>query len=171
MKILYITPSLPNDFSRIRTKNILKAFKKEKHEVTLISFYQNKKDLGYLDETKKLVNDVILVKQPYIFSIINCLIGIFLPIPLRVAYYYNPIFKSKIKNIYKNYDLIYIKRLRMAQYGKNINNKVVIDITDSLTKYYDRLKSKPGLIQKILSYEEYIKHKYYEVKIAKTIIQ
>ena len=101
MKILYITPSLPNDFSRIRTKNILKAFKKEKHEVTLISFYQNKKDLGYLDETKKLVNDVILVKQPYIFSIINCLIGIFLPIPLRVAYYYNPIFKSKIKNILK----------------------------------------------------------------------
>ena len=64
--------------------------------------------------------------------------------------------------------MIYVKRLRMAQYGKYFDkSKVYIDITDSLTKYYDRIRKQSKGIKKIISEEEYIKHKIYETSIIK----
>lgn len=36
MEILYIAPSLPNDFSRVRSKNIIKALKNKGCNITLI---------------------------------------------------------------------------------------------------------------------------------------
>ena len=53
MEILYIAPSLPNDFSRVRSKNIIKALKNKGCNITLISLYSSKKDLVYLEETKQ----------------------------------------------------------------------------------------------------------------------
>lgn len=43
MEILYIAPSLPNDFSRVRSKNIIKALKNKGCNITLISLYSSKK--------------------------------------------------------------------------------------------------------------------------------
>ena len=168
MEILYITPSLPNDFSRIRTKNILTAFKRLNYKITLISLYYKESELENLDNVRKLVDNVILFKQPKIKSIMYCLIGILLPCPLRVSYVKNKKLKKYLSLNEKKYDLVYIKRLRMAQYAKKINNRnIYIDITDSLTKYYERISKKSKGISKILALEEYFKHKIYEISIAK----
>lgn len=168
MEILYITPSLPNDFSRVRSKNIIKAFKNKGCNITLISLYSSKKDLVYLEENKNLVNEIILFKQPKVISLLNCFIGILFPYTLRTLYVCNRKLHKFLKKSKKNYDMIYIKRLRMAQYGKYFNiSKVYIDITDSLTKYYDRIRKQSKGLKKIISEEEYIKHKIYETSIIK----
>lgn len=163
MEILYIAPSLPNDFSRIRSKNIIKAFKKFGCNVTLLSLYDKESDLIYVEEMKKIVNDIILYKQSKFVSLLICLIGIFTKYPLRVSYVYNFKMHKFLKKINKQYDLVYVKRLRMAQYAKYFeNSKVYVDITDSLTKYYDRIRKQNRGIKKIISEEEYFKHKIYE---------
>lgn len=168
MEILYIAPSLPNDFSRVRSKNIIKALKNKECNITLISLYSSKKDLVFLEETKQMVDKVILFKQPKIISLINCFIGILSPYTLRTLYVYNKKLHKYLKKSKADYDMIYVKRLRMAQYGKYFDkSKVYIDITDSLTKYYDRIRKQSKGIKKIISEEEYIKHKIYETSIIK----
>ncbi|MEG0221496.1 MAG: glycosyltransferase [Clostridia bacterium] len=167
MRILYISPSLPNDFSRIRTKNILKSLINKGHSITYLSLIQSK-DKNIFDE--QLVNKfdhIYTFKQNKITSIFNCLIGIFMPIPLQTAYVNNKKMHKYLKENSEEYDLIYIKRLRMAQYAKYFDkNKVLIDITDSLTKYYKRVYKKTNGIKKILNIEEYLKHKIYEKRIV-----
>ena len=168
MEILYIAPSLLNDFARVRSKSIIKALKNKGCNITLISLYENNKDLVYFDETKKLVDKVILFNQPKIVSLLNCFIGMLFPYTLRTLYVYNRKLHKFLKKSKKDYDMIYIKRLRMAQYGKYFDiSKVYIDITDSLTKYYDRIRKQSKGLKKMISEEEYIKHKIYETSIIK----
>lgn len=165
MEILYITPSIPNKFSRIRTINLLKSFKENGCKVDIISLYTNKNELKYLNE---ICDNIEIVRQPKILSYFNCIIGMFLPVPLQNAYVNNIKLHHMLSKIKKNYDLIYIKRLRMAGYAKHFDrNKVYIDLTDSLTKYYERVKAKSKGISKVINTEEYFKHLKYEIKIAK----
>lgn len=165
MKILFISPSPPNDMERVRTLNILKALKEQKHHITLVTLY-NKKQEKYLKE-QKYVDKIIKVKYSRIISIIYAGISLIFPIPIRVGYCFNIRLRKILKNMDKEYDIAYIKRLRMAQYKKYIKaNKVYIDITDSLTKLYKRLMCEEKGIKKLLYIEEYLKHRYYETKIC-----
>lgn len=174
MKILFISPSPPNLMSRVRSHNILTAFEKLGHEVTLLSLYRNEKNKQNDFINQGLCKDAIFIKQSTIHSLINCTVGIILPIPLRVAYCYNIRLKKRVKQLIAsgNYDLVYVKRLRMAPYAKTAHKldvPTILDITDSLTKYYDRMRKVEHGIRKLLSIEEYYKHRFYEKKVCKTL--
>ena len=55
----------------------------------------------------------------------------------------------------------------MAQYAKYFDDKkVIIDLTDSLTKYYERVSKKVNGLKKILNLEEYFKHKISEKRVV-----
>ena len=166
MEILYITPSIPNEFSRMRTINLIKSFKSNGCNVDIVALYTKKEELKYLKDFK---GNIKVIKQPKFFSYINCLIGIFLPIPLQNAYVFNIKLHRLLSKVDKNkYDLIYIKRLRMAGYAIHFDKeKTFIDLTDSLTKYYERVKNFSKGISKVINAEEYLKHLKYEIKIAK----
>lgn len=167
MKILYISPSLPNDFSRIRTKNIINSLINDNNSVSLVSL-TTEKDYKLRDENLlKKLNDVKIFKQSKLTSILNCFFNLFLPISLQEAYVNNRKLHKYLKKCNKEYDLIYIKRLRMAQYAKYFDDKkVIIDLTDSLTKYYERVSKKVNGLKKILNLEEYYKHKISEKKVV-----
>ena len=112
MEILFITPSIPNDFSRVRAKNLIKALSK-KHDITLVSLYSKNSELKYIEEIEKYLKKVILVKKSKVTCIIQGLIGFVLPCPIRVSYMYSRKLKKVLKKEnYKKYDLVYIKRLR-----------------------------------------------------------
>jgi hypothetical protein len=164
MKILFITPSPPNNLNRIRSKNIIFALSELGHKITLVSLYKNKKEFEWLKESEKYVENCHGIHHSVLLSLFFCIPGVFLPVPLRVAFCYSPKLKKFLKKMnLDDYDLIYIKRLRMSQYAKIFSGKrIFIDITDSMTKYYDRLKGVSKGIWKILSYEEYFKHSIYE---------
>lgn len=168
MKILFITPSPPNNLNRIRSKNIIRSLHDLGHQVTVISLYKNQKEYSWLQAANKYSYRTIGIYQPIWKSLFNCLICLFLPVPLRVSYCYSAELGAKLKEYSKeDFDLVYIKRLRMAQYAKYFNKeKVFIDITDSMIKYYERLKAVASGFAKILAYEEYFKMKIYEKKIC-----
>jgi len=172
MRILYITPSPPNSMGRIRTQNIIKAMKRLGHEVTLVSFAYNHYDEEALEKCRFYIDEIRWIKQPKWKSLLNCFFGVLLPVPLRVSYCRSRKMRDIIETCLceKEYDLVYIKRLRMAQYADLSKRKgvpTVIDITDSLTKYYDRIRKKERGFNKFLAIEEYYKHKIYEPKICK----
>lgn len=172
MRILYITPSPPNSMSRIRTQNIIRAMQQLGHQVTLVSFVYNDNDIVTLKKCNSYIEDIRWVKQPKWKSMLNCLLGVMLPIPLRVSYCKSKKMRDIIEKclIEKDYDLIYIKRLRMAQYaylGKMKQITTIIDITDSLTKYYERISKKEVGLKRLLAIEEYYKHRIYEPKVCK----
>lgn len=166
MKLLYISPSPPNELERTRTLNLLKAFKKNNINITLVTLY-NKKQEKYLKNAEKLVDNMISIKYSKIISYIYCIISLFLPIPVRVGYCFNLKLIRKLKKTDQEYDVCYIKRLRMAQYKKYVKAKrIFIDITDSLTKYYERLYRNEKTIKKLFYFEEYFKLKRYEIKVC-----
>lgn len=167
MKIFYISPSLPNDFSRIRTKNIINSLINDGNSVSLVSL-TTENDYKLRDENLlKKLNDVKIFKQSKLTSILNCFLNLLLPIPLQEAYVNNRKLHKYLKKCNEEYDLIYIKRLRMAQYAKYFDDKkVIIDLTDSLTKYYERVSKKVNGLKKILNLEEYFKHKISEKKVV-----
>lgn len=167
MKILYLSPSLPNDFSRIRTKNIINSLLNESHSITLISLCDKKNSI-YDKELFNRLDNVYLFEQKKIISLINCLLFFLFPIPLQEAYVYNRNLHHFLMKCEKDYDLIYIKRLRMVQYAKYFDkNKVIVDFTDSLTKYYERVSKKVKGFRKLLYFEEFIKHFIHEKRIIK----
>lgn len=166
MRLLYISPSPPNELERVRSLNILKSLKSNNINVTLITLYNSKQE-KYLDIAKEYVDEIIKIKYSRMIAIIYAIISIFLPIPIRTGYCFNFRLRKYLKNLQDKYDVIYIKRLRMAQYRKYVKApKVYIDITDSLTKYYERISKKAKGINKIIALEEYYKHKKYEIKIC-----
>lgn len=166
MKILYISPSLPNDFSRIRTKNIINSLINDGNSVSLVSLTTEKDYKSRDKNLLKKLNDVKIFKQSKLTSILNCFLNLFLPISLQEAYVNNRKLHKYLKKCNKEYDLIYVKRLRMAQYAKYFDDKkVIIDLTDSLTKYYERVSKKVNGLKKILNLEEYFKHKISEKRV------
>ncbi|MDD4289822.1 MAG: glycosyltransferase [Patescibacteria group bacterium] len=170
MKILFITPSPPNNLNRIRSKNIIIEFYKLGYDITLVSLLKSKKESKELNDIKKYVNRAIGIYHPKILSWLFCCAGLFLPIPLRVAYCFSLKMKKTLKKLsLEKFDCIYIKRLRMAQYARLLNQeKIFIDITDSMTKYYNRLRLVSRGVNKLLAIEEYFKHGIYEQKICNT---
>lgn len=172
MRILYIAPSPPNSMSRIRSQNIIRAMQQLGYEVTLVSFVCSDSDVAALERCKSYIEDIRWIKQPKWKSLLNCFLGVLLPIPLRVSYCRSKKMRETIESCLceKEYDLIYIKRLRMAQYaclGKLKGVSTIVDITDSLTKYYERISKKEHGLKKLLAIEEYYKHKLYEPKVCK----
>lgn len=167
MKILYISPSLPNDFSRIRTKNIINSLINDGNSVSLVSLTTEKDYKSRDKNLLKKLNDVKIFKQSKLTSILNCFLNLFLPISLQEAYVNNRKLHKYLKKCNKEYDLIYVKRLRMAQYAKYFDDKkVIIDLTDSLTKYYERVSKKVNGLKKIINIEEYFKYKISEKRVV-----
>lgn len=141
------------------------------HSITLVSLYKTIKEKKQLEELEKNWFRVFSMYQPVWRSILCCLFSLFLPIPLRVAFCFSPYLNILLQKIDKTniFDIVYIKRLRMAQYRKAFkkNKFIIVDITDSMTKYFDNLlKVTPLSLKKILYFEEYYKHKLYEIKIV-----
>ena len=167
MNLIYISPSPPNDLERVRSLNILKILKNNNVNITLVTLY-NKKQEKYLKDLEKYVDKIIKVQQNKIVSLIKAGVSFVLPIPTRVGYCFSFKMRRTLKKLNTKYDVLYIKRLRMAQYKKYVkSNKVFIDITDSLTKYYERLYKNEKSIKKLFYLEEYLKLKKYEIKICK----
>ena len=164
MKLLYISPSPPNDMERIRSLNILKSLKQNDVQITLVTLY-NKKQAKYLNQALKYVDNVVKIRYSKIVAILYAFLSFFLPIPVRVGYCYNFKLERYLKKNKEEYDIVYIKRLRLVQYKKYVKaKKIFIDITDSLTKYYQRLYKSEKSIKKLFYLEEYLKLKHYEIK-------
>lgn len=162
---------MPNSLGRVRALNHLKSLKSLGYNITLAVLVDNQTELKN-KEVIELVDNIIYVKLNKITRLFYLLLGLFSRVPLRTFYVKSNKFKKLLieETRKHNYQIIYFKRLRMAQYincVSNVNSKIVIDITDSLTKYYFNLWNEKKGISNIFYYLEYVKHKLYEPKVCK----
>ena len=89
MRILFVTPELPNQFHRIRALNLLRGLSRH-HEVDLISLTHRPPRPEDLAPLRPLCRQLDGVVQPLGRSLVQSAIGLFGTAPLEVCYERSP---------------------------------------------------------------------------------
>ncbi|GBD93558.1 glycosyl transferases group 1 [bacterium BMS3Abin05] len=178
MKILFLTsrwPVPPITGDRIRAFYLLRHLT-QKHDVTLVSFYENFHEIKQLKSSQLNVR-IRPVKFPAGLSLYARLgSGLFSKLPLQVHYYSTKKIKQVIHEELKSnsYDLIFVHLLRMANYVMDLASiPKIIDLTDAISLNYERLLQFSGFYQnrsfnkiyslekeRVLNYEKNILRKF-----------
>ena len=169
MRILFLTPELPNQFHRIRALNLLRAMS-QSHEVDLISLTHKEPGSDDLAPLRPLCRHVEGVVQPLARSLVQSAIGLLGPSPLEVCYEWSPKLAELVRRRLagRSYDLVYVKRLRMAEYGLRIDGLPrILDITDSMERFYDLARHRAPWKSRALFWEEWLKYRSYEPRVSK----
>ena len=177
MKILFLTsrwPVPPITGDRIRAFYLLRHLT-QKHDVTLVSFYEN------FHEIKQLKSSQLNVRiRPVKFSggislYSRMAFGFISKMPLQAHYYSTHNMKRVIQQELKtgSYDIIFVHLLRMANYVMDWNSTPkIIDLTDAISLSYERLLQFSGFYQNRSFHKIYSLEKArvlnYEKKILKT---
>jgi glycosyltransferase involved in cell wall biosynthesis len=168
MRILLLTPELPNQFHRIRALNLLRAMAPA-HEVDLISLTHREPRDEDLAPLRDLCRRAEVVVQPLARSLAQSGLGLLGRAPLEVCYEWSPRLARLIERrlAQRSYDLVYVKRLRMAEYGLPIDGPPrILDLTDSMERYYDQAWRRAPLKTRALFFEEWLKYRAYEPRVS-----
>ncbi len=168
MNILLLTPTPPDNLHRIRLLQILKALAR-KRSITLLTFVRNDQDRAKCEAIREYCTAIHMVPFSLPRALINCIAALPTPLPLRVAYSRNPAMHRELNKILqeKTFDLIYVKRKRMAQYVQHMNTpRRILDLTDAVALYYKRSLETVSWFRYPIHFEEYIKIRRYEPMIS-----
>ena len=170
MKILFVTPPpyLPNRLHRNRSFDLIRilAIKNEVHLLSVTTYKEEPKEFR---EIKKVCKSVSIIYLNPLKALLSCVFFPFLP--FEVAFCKSNLAKKAIVNIVrtKNIDLIYAKRLRSAIFIPELNIPIILDTTDAMSMFYNRLYNRSNFPKKIIYKLEEIKYKAFEKKIMKRI--
>jgi sugar transferase (PEP-CTERM/EpsH1 system associated) len=159
MNILFITPRLP--YPPLKGDQCIPYHRlkllSRKHNITLLTFYQHSKELGYLKELKPFCKEIITIKLNPLYSLFNMLLGgIFSYLPFQVLYFRSGAFKKSTQSLikHKRFDVIHTYMLRMAEYTKDMNEPKVLDLIDLMQLSLKKRISIENFIGKIFFKEE-----------------
>lgn len=166
MNILFITPSPPSRLHRIRALNLIKYLAR-KHSIYLLSLAPaGGSDMP--DELTIYCKKIIIIPQSRLKAILQCAFFLFSPLPLEVAYCRSQAMRKVVQELVKkkSIDLIYVKRLRSAQFvDPTIRVPIIIDTTDAMSLFYWRAFRNAPWYKKLLFWEEWLKYALYEKKM------
>jgi sugar transferase (PEP-CTERM/EpsH1 system associated) len=146
MKILFVTARFPFPpfkgdqsipFHRLK-------YMGDKHDITLLTFYENKKELTFLEKITPYCKQVITVKKSFFRSLLNMLaFGLFSLHPFQVLYYQSRKFKQQLTKLMaeNSFDILHVYMLRIAEYGKNIQHPgtpKILELIDSMQMNFQR---------------------------------
>lgn len=146
MKILFVTARFPFPpfkgdqsipFHRLK-------YMGDKHDITLLTFYENKKELTFLEKIAPYCKLVITVKKSFFRSLFNMLVfGLFSRLPFQVLYYQSRKFKQQLTKLMAetSFDIFHVYMLRLAEYGKNIQHPgmpKILELIDSMQMNFQR---------------------------------
>jgi glycosyltransferase involved in cell wall biosynthesis len=169
MRILFVAPELPNQFHRIRALNLLRGLRRLDHEVDLISLTHREPRPADLEPLGALCRQVEWEVQPLARSLVQSALGLVGSAPLEVCYERSPKLAALVRRrlAERSYDVLYIKRLRMAEYGLNADSLPrILDLTDSMERFYDQAWRRAPLKSKLLFWEEWLKYRAYEPRVS-----
>ena len=171
MNILFITPRFP--YPPLKGDQLLPYYRlkylSSRHKITLLSFYESKKELVGLDQVQRYCHAVHLIKLPKWRSLINVGCGLFFSrLPLQVLYYSSSEFRSKLQHLtsVNNFDLVHAYMLRSAQYLAEIKTPKILELIDSMQLNLERRMATEKLPLRLLIKEELRRIVSYERKIA-----
>lgn len=113
----------------------------QKHELHLITFIQDEKDLKHLPELRKYFKKIHLVKLPKTVSYWNSFWAFFRKEPFQVRYFSSRAMRKRITTLMQleNFDAIHVQHLRMAQYWSGRNSPPrILDLPDAYSLYWKR---------------------------------
>jgi sugar transferase (PEP-CTERM/EpsH1 system associated) len=137
MKVLFCTPRLPCpplkgdqavSYHRARVLS-------RKHELHLLSFYQEAKELEHLPQLSQIFASVTPVRLSRLQSLANMGITLFRPsLPLQVGYYRSAQFARELTRLEQahNFDLLHVFLLRLAPYLANVSKPKLVELVDSM---------------------------------------
>jgi sugar transferase (PEP-CTERM/EpsH1 system associated) len=175
MKILFVTARFPYPpfkgdqsipFHRLK-------YMGDKHDISLLTFYENKKELNYLEKIIPYCKQVITIKKSSFRSLFNMLVfGLFSRLPFQVLYYQSRIFKQQLEKLIaeNSFDILHVYMLRTAEYGKNIqqsNMPKILELIDSMQMNFQRRLEKEKWPKKWLFKLELKRLTKYEPEMVK----
>jgi len=170
MRILFVTPELPNPLHRVRSLNLVRGLG-QRHELDLVSLAHEAPSAELLEALRPSCRRIDWVLQPRWRSLAQSALGLLGPSTLEACYERSPVLARLIRQRLDqcSYDVVYVKRLRMAQYGALAPNLPrVLDLTDSMARFYDLARQRAPWPSKALFWEEWLKHQHYEPRLAAT---
>lgn len=183
MKILVLTPLVPyppNDGDKLRLYNFLLYLKKKRHQIDLMCLTRVKEDLAQAEALRPLCRSIYLEHLNNWDLSMNLLGGLLLGRSLNVSSYHSPKLREMLQVYWsgsdgKAVDVVLAHRLRMAPmaFGYNPGKPVVLELTDSLIGYTEKLKGLNGaaFTRKFAAKWDYWFLKNEEVEWAKRAFQ
>ena len=169
MKILFITARFP--YPPFKGDQAIPYYRLKhmgnKDEITLLTFYENKKELTYIEKIAPYCKEVITVKKSFFKSLFNMLVfGLFSKRPFQVLYYRSRAFEKQLKEIMDKkenaFDILHVYMLRMAEYGKDIPLPKTLELIDSMQMNFQRRMGKEKWPRKFFFKMELHRLKHYE---------
>jgi polysaccharide biosynthesis protein PslH len=167
MRILYILPFVPWHI-RVRSYNLIPRLAKE-HEIYLLCLSGSPEEDARAEPLRKYCRDIRLVRHHRSRALLQCAIALATPIPLRIAYFFSPAMQREVLNAAVEFspDIIYTERWRALQYvPSDMSVPIICDPTDSMLLYNERLMRTGVWWERLVGFEESLKFRSYEGKIA-----
>jgi len=143
MKILYTTARFP--YPPLRGDQLVPYYRIQhlarKHEITLLSFVENPRELEYITHLKPFCVEVHTVPLPRWRSYANMRAGAFSTLPLQVLYYSSGEYQKKLQGILatRKFDVIHSVLSRTAIHTLDIEGTVkVCEMIDAISLTMER---------------------------------
>ncbi len=179
MKILFLAnriPYPPYRGDKLKIYNLAKRLC-HKHELHLVTFIQDKKELEYRFELTKIFKTINFVYLPKWLSALNCIRGLVNGNPFQVNYFNSPAMRRLLNDVVRShqFDAVHVQHLRMAQYmAEHKDLPRILDLPDAFSLYWERRQTvKKGFARaffekveskRVLKYESIINE--YDMSLA-----
>jgi sugar transferase (PEP-CTERM/EpsH1 system associated) len=174
MRLLYLTPRLPHasrkgdqlvPYHRLR---LLAA----KHDITLVSFYEQEHELDVLDELRGYCDTVVVVALGRWKPLVR--VGVRAPLsrsPLQVIYYDSHGLVRCIRKLARDgsFDLVHGYMLRMAPHVGRLGLPSVLEAMDSMQLRLEREIPRAPLARRMLLREELRRIRPYERAVGELV--
>lgn len=142
MNILFVAnrfPYPPFRGDKLKIYNLTRRLA-EKHDLYLVTFYENRDELNYLKDISPYFKEIELVYLPRWKSILQCIPALFTNTPLQLAYFKSRKMRRMVKWSVDNYniDVLHTQHLRMSQYTFDIDIPKILDLPDAFSLYFKR---------------------------------
>ena len=154
MNLLVLTPLVPyppHDGDKLRLYHFLKELKKRGHQIDLFCLTRIKDDFQYARYLRPLCRKIYLEHLTNWDLFFNLVGGVMLGQSMNVSSYFSPRLRDSLRAYWqsregRSVEAVLAHRLRMAPmaFEANPGVPVVLELTDSLTAYMERLKDQPG---------------------------
>lgn len=171
MKALVISPYIPHTSTGGSGLKLLSTLQclSEKYEITLITFYSNRKELDILqNETLKIVSEILPVNKNIKFSKFKY---VFFRKYDFIKRFWSNYINSFLKNNAAQYNIIYLDSIFNAQYIDNfVHNNIVVDFHNFHSEIIEEnLVYEKSNIKKKILIREFEKVKKFETEILKNM--
>jgi len=168
-RLLLLSESLPvkqMDGGNIRVGQFLHSLS-QRYRVSLVAFTRDKKELAQLSLLRGSCENVWAFHLADWRIAWNCLWGFISRVPLNVCAYRHPALRRLLARLERrDFQVVYVYRLRLAHYVAAWAGRKVIDLTDCLTEYYRQRAVRSGWLAAAYWWIEYWKMRRYEPAMA-----